>query len=257
MKDSYKWPFPEKPHPLWWKVLNPITINVVGSISKFWLKYCSRTKVYHINRLYNTINKTDRPVITIANHHSCVDDPLLFGILTYKQFNSPNMRWSVGASDICFTKKHHAYFFGCGQVIPVVRGDGVFQRGMDYAIEKLNNNGWVHVFPEARVNMDKTFIRFKWGVGRLIDECKKIPVVVPIYHLGMDSVMPNKRPYIPQFNKKLTIIIGESIDFTELLVKLRDEGKSAEEIRQVLTQKLQDAMEQLKIEATSIHNTRI
>ena len=73
----------------------------------------------------------------------------------------------------------------------------------------------------------------------------------------MDSVMPNKRPYIPQFNKKLTIIIGESIDFTELLVKLRDEGKTAEEIRQVLTQKLQDAMEQLKIEATSIHNTRI
>ena len=73
----------------------------------------------------------------------------------------------------------------------------------------------------------------------------------------MDSVMPNKRPYIPQFNKKLTIIIGESIDFTELLVKLRDEGKSAEEIRQVLTGKLQDAMEQLKVEATSIHNTRI
>ena len=31
---------------------------------------------------------------------------------------------------------------------------------MDYAIEKLNNNGWVHVFPEARVNMDKTFVRF-------------------------------------------------------------------------------------------------
>ena len=46
------------------------------------------------------------------------------------------------------------------QVIPVVRGDGVFQRGMDYALEKLNDNGWVHVFPEARVNMDKTYIRY-------------------------------------------------------------------------------------------------
>ena len=43
-------------------------------------------------------------------------------------------------------------------------------------------------------------IRYKWGVGRLISECRprNLPIVVPIYHLGMDTVLPNKRPYIPR-----------------------------------------------------------
>ena len=94
-------------------------------------------------------------------------------------------------------------------------------------------------------------------MGRLIDECREIPVVVPIYHLGMDSVLPNKKPYIPRFNQKLTIVVGEQIDFTQLLEGLREEGKTPEEIRKILTQRLQVAMEKLKVEASKMHNTRI
>ena len=71
---------------------------------------------------------------------------------------------------------------------------------MDFALDRLKEGHWLHVYPEGRVNANKELIRYKWGVGRLISECRPrmLPIVVPIYHLGMDSVLPNKKPYIPR-----------------------------------------------------------
>jgi len=59
------------------------------------------------------------------------------------------MRWALGASEICFTNDLYARFFARGRVVPVIRGNGVYQPSMDFVIKKLNSGGWVHVFPEG------------------------------------------------------------------------------------------------------------
>ena len=62
------------------------------------------------------------------------------------------LRWTLGAQEICFEEKPSLVqkFFVAGRVIPIVRGDGIYQRGMDIALEKLNANEWVHIFPEGK-----------------------------------------------------------------------------------------------------------
>ncbi|GJQ79523.1 putative transferase, partial [Trypoxylus dichotomus] len=157
------------------------------------------------------------PLITVSNHHSCFDDPGLWGSLKLKHLlNKDKMRWSLAAHDICFTCAQHSYFFAFGKCVPIIRGAGVFQNAVDFCIEQLNKGSWVHVFPEGKVNMTKENMRLKWGVGRMIFESLVTPIVIPIWHIGMDDVLPNEPPYYLRLFKKLTLNFGNPIDFSEL-----------------------------------------
>ncbi len=59
--------------------------------------------------------------------------------------------------------------------------------------------------------MEQISLRLKWGVGRLVSDCPKLPTVLPIYHLGMDHVLPNKEPYRPRIGQAVTICVGKPI----------------------------------------------
>lgn len=95
-------------------------------------------------------------------------------LTTYFPFASPthtsrNTRWTLGASDVMFTKPLHSKFFTLGQVIETHRGGGVFQPAVDEAVRLLQKGEWIHIFPEGRVNQPKYnpeggLFKFKWGV---------------------------------------------------------------------------------------------
>ncbi|XP_043248263.1 tafazzin isoform X3 [Colletes gigas] len=194
------------------------------------------------------------PLITVSNHHSCFDDPGIWATLDLRHLlNRRKMRWALAAHDICFTKTWHSYFFMLGKCIPVIRGAGVYQEAMNFSIEKLASGEWVHVFPEGKVNMLKEDLRFKWGVGRLIMESPEPPLVIPIYHLGMDEILPNEPPYRLRLRKKVTINYGDPIDFSELVHELRTSKASEMEARKAITDRIQNELIKLKSATEELH----
>lgn len=239
-----------------WSLASTITVAAVGIFSKILIRLLNRAKIHNINVMTTLFENRPPsvPLITVSNHHSCFDDPGLWGTLNLRNLLTPSkMRWSLAAHDICFTCSAHSIFFSLGKCIPVIRGAGVFQDAVDFCIEQLAKGGWVHVFPEGKVNMTKENMRLKWGVGRMIFESPVTPIVVPIWHIGMDDVLPNEPPYVLKFRKNLTFNYGDPIDLSAMVKMLKNKNASDEEARKHITDFLQERLLKLKYETEELH----
>ncbi|CAJ0580491.1 unnamed protein product, partial [Mesorhabditis spiculigera] len=240
----FPWPFPNGAPSFIYRMKNYAALLMVRCASRLlFFGGVNQLNVKGRERFVTALQNRSRPLITITNHRSNLDDPLMWTILTWKEFfqTIDRQRYTLTAHNICFSKQWHTTIFSLGNCVPCVRGEGVFQKGMDFSLEKLNKNGWVHIFPEGRVT--ETPLRFKWGVGRLIMEPDVAPIVLPIWMRGMETVWPNHPPYYPKFGKKISLTVGEPLDTQELRAEIsKDPNMSERQRRKLMTDRVQELL---------------
>lgn len=61
-------------------------------------------------------------------------------------------------------------------MLPIERGAGLRQQGMQAAQKRLNMGDWVHVFPEGTRSVDGRMGQARRGVGRLVAACEQPPL---------------------------------------------------------------------------------
>lgn len=130
----------------------------------------------------------------------------------------------------------------------------MLQEAVKFGIELLSKGKWLHLFPEGRVNMYKEYIRLKWGVGQMIYESPVIPIIVPICHVGMETILPNEPPYYLRSGRKVTFNFGEPIDLKGLVLKLKKSNATEEEFRKAITDKIEEELFKLQRDTILLHN---
>ncbi|KAL8231794.1 hypothetical protein R6Q57_001572 [Mikania cordata] len=196
-------------------------ITAAGAFAKAVAVLLNSTSVHNADTLLNLVRSRPSgvPLITVSNHMSTVDDPVMWGFKGFPTCNADLQRWVLAAEDICFKNTVLSYFFRLGKCIPITRGGGIYQENMTEALERLSDGEWLHTFPEGKVcQEDEPIRRLKWGTASLIARAPVTPIVLPIVHHGFEKVMPEKyifgrRPPVPLWNKEIKIIVGEPIEF--------------------------------------------
>lgn len=290
-------------------IYSKIVLQAVGSMAYILAHFMNKTQVFNHEVFKEELKKIElqnrnsviadiepmnaspkqkSPLITFSNHISCIDDPVIWASLlpfSYYATQTESVRWSAAAVEICFSKPWHSTFFSLGKTFPIIRGEGIKQPAMDFALALLKYNQWLHLFPEGRVmrdenqkalsNKDRGYI-FKWGISKLILDYlnsshpfSRSMRILPFYHLGMDEILPVGRPYVPKAGKRITILIRPSVIVmnTELLSSILNKqsvnlptakSKSNDDIIRIkLTNFLEEQLEKLSEQIQSIHKKEL
>ncbi|OEL25419.1 N-acylphosphatidylethanolamine synthase [Dichanthelium oligosanthes] len=193
----------------------------VGAFAKAYASLLNTTTVHNADALLRLVSARPcgTPLLTVSNHMSTVDDPLMWGFKGFPTSDAKLGRWVLTAEDICFKNVVMSYVFRLGKCVPITRGGGIYQEHMNEALDVLIDGGWLHSFPEGKIAQDDQPIRrLKWGTASLIVRAPITPIVLPIVHSGFEKVMPEnsffgRRPPVPLCGKKIDIIVGEPIEF--------------------------------------------
>ena len=206
----------------------------------------NRTRVIGAENLNRLVRREDRGLLTVSNHVSGLDDPcILAAIMPFHLIAElESLRWTLCATDRCFSSKFWAHIFPHVKCVPLIRGAGIDQPLMNMAIDLLKAKHWLNMFPEDTRSDDGIIKKFKIGVGRLIAESEPSPYVVPILHRGMHRMLP-LGTRIPRFGNKIDIIVGEVMVFDDLIAQYRNSGRPEVELYAAISAALEERVREL------------
>ncbi|KFY85471.1 hypothetical protein V500_08366 [Pseudogymnoascus sp. VKM F-4518 (FW-2643)] len=133
-----------------WRIGSSVTIGAVGAFCRTFLYGFNDSQVVGLDRFLKVLEERrdvgarTRGLLTVSNHVSVMDDPLMWGFLPYNILFNPSLqRWSLGSYDICFKNKALSTFFSLGQTLPTHRTahsefGGLFQPTITQAIRLLS-----------------------------------------------------------------------------------------------------------------------
>ncbi|KAI2639663.1 acyltransferase [Hypomontagnella submonticulosa] len=155
-----------------WRMTSSATMGLTAALFRGFLYGLNSVEVTGLDNFLDIldkrkdIEKRQRGLITVSNHVSVLDDPLIWGVLPLKYgFNPSNHRWGLGAHDICFKNKFLQSFFASGQVLPTHRlqyspHGGLFQPTIPQAIRLLSSQPFTTpaaTLPEESVDVPDPF----------------------------------------------------------------------------------------------------
>ncbi|XP_059640023.1 N-acylphosphatidylethanolamine synthase isoform X2 [Cornus florida] len=152
-----------------------MVIAAVGACGKAVANLLNSTTVHNADTLIRLVRSRPPgvPLITVSNHMSTLDDPVMWGFKGFPIADAKLARWVLAAEDICFKNTIYSYIFRLGKCIPITRGGGIYQEHMNEALDRLSDGEWV--MPEN-------------------------------YFLG-------RRPPFPLCNRNIKIVVGDPIEF--------------------------------------------
>ncbi|KHN03973.1 Tafazzin [Glycine soja] len=241
------------------RMMQAVAVPVLGNVCHVFMNGLNSVQVYGLEKLHSALlqRPKGKPLLTVSNHVASMDDPLVIASLLPPSvlLDARNLRWTLCATDRCFKNPVTSAFFRSVKVLPVSRGDGIYQEGMDLAISKLNHGGWVHIFPEGSRSRDggKTMGSSKRGVGRLVLDGDSMPLVVPFVHTGMQEIMPVGANF-PRIGKMVTVLIGDPINFDDIIEFDKDKGSNVPRRRlyDAVASRIGDRLHEMKVQVDTI-----
>ncbi|KEF52141.1 uncharacterized protein A1O9_11767 [Exophiala aquamarina CBS 119918] len=149
---QYLYPNAEQPSFVW-RGASYQTMLAVSTLCRAFLYGLNRTQVNGLPRFLDLLKSRCDPktrrrgLLTVSNHISVMDDPLIWGVLplSFTAFHGyQNSRWGFGSHDICFQNTPLSLFFTLGQVLPTHRKahslyGGPFQTSMTEGVRLFSN----------------------------------------------------------------------------------------------------------------------
>ncbi len=217
---------------------------LVVQTSRLILRRLNSITIDGADTFQSALDRGDRGLLTFCNHVSIFDDPLLLCNLPLPRY--PQIRWVAADAINFFGSRWKAFIFRAGKAVPIVRGAGMGQTGFDFLRDRLNEGGWVQIFPEGGRTRDPDALLsrdFKAGIGRLMAETQ--PLALPFYHHGMRQVLPIGAK-LPRSRQRVRLRFGQPLDCADLV---REAGGAASgpQLWEALTERAHDELRRLEL----------